>query len=127
MTLTEWKIQTFWKVYNHLKTQNKASVHEYGDCQYLGSDGSKCAIGCLIPCEFYDSSMEGLNATALIETYDDLRKLLVPEELLIHDCKEFFADLQHAHDDASERSLFWDHCNKNLKLVSQKHMLGLTF
>ncbi len=52
--------QAFETVKNHLLTQNeKATTHNGLSCRYRGDDGLKCAIGCLIPDDQYDPTLEG--------------------------------------------------------------------
>lgn len=60
MTLQE----IFNRVKAHLLTQNaKARIPDggwgYGACRYRGTNGLKCAIGCLIPDEAYTADLEG--------------------------------------------------------------------
>lgn len=38
-------------------TQNKRAYDSA--CKYLANDGSKCAVGCLIPFDLYHENMEG--------------------------------------------------------------------
>ena len=51
--------ELFDTVTTHLLTQNARSVGNCGDCRYYGTNGRKCAIGCLIPEDKYVPSMEG--------------------------------------------------------------------
>jgi hypothetical protein len=56
------KQEVFDKVSTHLLTQMKQSSAGEDDgfmCLYRSLDGLKCAIGCLIPDEFYHPSFEG--------------------------------------------------------------------
>ena len=47
----------------HLRQQGKPSVGPNGACLYRGPDGTKCAIGALIPDECYNESLfEGRGA-----------------------------------------------------------------
>ena len=52
------KREIFDKVRDHLLAQNAKSL-TYGSCLYRGPDGTKCAVGCLIPDDLYSSQMEG--------------------------------------------------------------------
>jgi hypothetical protein len=59
-------------------------------CAYRGTNGLKCAAGCLIPEEIYKSDFEGVPWTSLIHSHDfpqDHRKLI--------------ENLQHIHDSFS--------------------------
>jgi hypothetical protein len=56
-------------VRRHLLTQNERSAklghdHEVVQCLYRGPEGRKCAIGCLIPDEYYTPHLEGAGVTA---------------------------------------------------------------
>lgn len=51
--------EIFDTVARHLLTQNVKSTGGQGGCKYLGDDGLKCAVGCLIPDEKYDPKIEG--------------------------------------------------------------------
>jgi len=46
-------------VTRHLLNQNEQSIGDGGLCSYRGTDGLKCAIGCLIPDDKYDPGLEG--------------------------------------------------------------------
>lgn len=54
-------------VKNHLLTQNEVSRKSLNieegplayQCAYRGPNNTKCAVGCLIPDELYNSSLEG--------------------------------------------------------------------
>lgn len=52
--------EIFDKVARHLLTQGQRAETEGGDCVYRAEDGTKCAVGCLIPDELYDPEFEGL-------------------------------------------------------------------
>ena len=55
----------------HLLKQGRKAI-EYSKlaggrvCQYRTKDGKKCAIGCLIPDEYYHEAMEGVGVQCLI-------------------------------------------------------------
>ena len=70
--------QIFDKVATHLLTQGAKSM--MGDtCRYRGSNGAKCAVGCLIKDDHYDpilelrSSRSELVKEALIKSKVDIR------------------------------------------------------
>lgn len=50
----------------HLIAQGKPAVSPYGHCVYRGPDGTKCAVGILIPDDVYHPDMEGDNPHHLI-------------------------------------------------------------
>ena len=52
--------EIFDKVAVHLLTQPRSLTGNGGGCMYRGDNGTKCAVGCLIPDNEYDPSIEGL-------------------------------------------------------------------
>jgi hypothetical protein len=51
--------ELFDRVARHLLIQNaKSEVPSGGECLYKGPNGLKCAVGCLIKDEFYNSALE---------------------------------------------------------------------
>lgn len=65
--------EIFDKVYEHLRSQNKKAVNSSSNtgfyCKYRSKDGLKCAVGCLIDDEDYDSMMEGIPASQLLTEF----------------------------------------------------------
>lgn len=61
--------EIFDHVATHLLTQKKKSVlaDNPGFCCYRGSDGSSCAVGCLIPDSIYTSDIEMTGVVRLFE------------------------------------------------------------
>lgn len=51
--------KTFDTVARHLLTQKRRSINDRYRCQYRGDNGTKCAVGCLIPDADYVPDMEG--------------------------------------------------------------------
>lgn len=101
--------QIFDKVYVHLLTQNARSADESG-CLYKNPAGLKCAVGCLIPDEFYDPDIEGASTR---------NKLL--ENILIKSLGELSSEklnlldqLQQLHDDTPVTS--WEGLLKKLAI-----------
>jgi hypothetical protein len=95
----------------HLLRQNAKSMAILkGDgspsCAYRGDDGMMCAVGCLIPDELYDPSLEGKTADSLIVS-DALGNAGIVFAVLDGSdpmCKLLGA-LQSIHDSCD--SLFW--------------------
>lgn len=54
------KQEMFNKVASHLMGQKKRAKSAKGNCKYRTTDGLMCAVGCLIPDEFYSKAIEGL-------------------------------------------------------------------
>lgn len=67
------------KIRDHLTQQRARATSGVvgGSCMYLGPDGNKCAVGCLIPDGQYDAAFEG-SAIGMWgrPSVDRLRKLL---------------------------------------------------
>lgn len=60
------KREIFLKVKNHLLTQMVKSMEpDSQSCAYRGQNGTKCAIGCLIPDEHYDPIIERASMTTI--------------------------------------------------------------
>lgn len=68
--------EIFNTVAKHLFAQGKRSRSEIGDnldiCVYRAPDGSKCAVGVLIPDACYDPQFEGNNVIALLNQFNDV-------------------------------------------------------
>ncbi len=108
--------ETFNKVVRHLRKQKVKSLRNGGfGCAYRGDNGTKCAVGCLIPDELYHPSMEGKVAFE-----SDMRNFL---QLLDIDT-ELANDLQEVHD--SHMRLEYDERTEfALECVAQKHGLKM--
>ena len=53
------KQEIFTEIVTHLLKQNAKAMDEEEHCMYRGSNGTMCAVGCLIPDELYNEKMEG--------------------------------------------------------------------
>ncbi len=87
----------FNKVATHLLKQNKRAMRKsyFGDaCAYRAADGTKCAIGCLIPDRLYSGRLEGTSVTTW-----GLKSRLA-KYFGFHDSvkRELCDDLQFVHD-----------------------------
>ena len=89
--------EVFDYVIGHLVRQGSRSVSAGGtDCRYRGSDGSKCAVGCLIPDELYVWRMEWSSLSGLCEHFPD-----VCAKTGIKRHNDILKCLQHMHDSPS--------------------------
>lgn len=93
--------ELFDKVANHLLTQGIPSMRDLPDesghirqrCAYRGDNGTKCAVGCLIPDDQYDPNMETLPVKTLLKVQPNaLGFQPTPEQINV------LADLQTLHD-----------------------------
>jgi hypothetical protein len=102
--------ETFEKVSRHLFEQGRPSV-ESGTCLYRGPNGTKCAIGCLIPDELYVPDMDGgYVATALLKYWPSLQSQF-DMGWSYETWVRFFTRLQRAHDSNPTWSSSYDYDN----------------
>jgi hypothetical protein len=99
-------------VTKHLLTQNRQALRIDGSaqrCAYRGTDGTKCAIGCLIPDTAYRQGLEGHSLH-----YASLKQALIAGGVdmspLVH---ETLAILQRIHDLTQPR--YWPELLAELK------------
>jgi hypothetical protein len=100
------KQDVFNKVSLHLLKQYEKSVAPDGEnphtgkqmtkCMYRGNNGLMCAVGCLIPDELYDPSIEEQTSSSVIACDARLQELF--EENVIDDEVFFLDSLQMIHD-----------------------------
>lgn len=96
----------FEQVVYHLFSQGKRAVviDENGNskCMYRGEEGSKCAVGCLIPDSEYSEDMEFKTASRLIQTYraGDLPTMTKETHELLDSNLRLLRNLQTTHDSA---------------------------
>jgi hypothetical protein len=60
--------EIFDRVKAHLLAQGRPAIGRDGGCAYRGKDGrgdTSCALGCLIPDDVYDKSIEGVTMTPI--------------------------------------------------------------
>lgn len=90
--------EAFDLVLAHLWDQNAVSF-DTDICRYHDDvTGNKCAIGCIIPLEAYDSDMEGLLVSQLLYRYPDLLNLPAFKALNVGHQYPLFVALQELHD-----------------------------
>lgn len=85
----------FDKVVSHLRLQGRQSKNTLGDCVYRNSNGSSCAIGCLIKDEFYSSSIEGCSVDEIGDVISNSLNVSYRE---VVKCENLLYDLQFIHD-----------------------------
>jgi len=94
--------QVFDTVLAHLWQQNASAVfHEGGDCCYWDEETNmKCAIGCLIPPDYYSSDMETHGLAGILELFPNLREIPALRAIAEHPAPdyEFGWYLQSMHD-----------------------------
>lgn len=93
--------ETFDTIATHLlKQRKKAEITCSNDgtiCAYRGSDGTKCAAGCLIPDELYTPDAEGLTVVRLMKstltTIEPIKAIFAEHDF------DLLRELQLVHDD----------------------------
>jgi hypothetical protein len=111
------KQEIFDTVAIHLIKQGKKSVGDDGKCKFRTPEGLKCAVGCLIPDEVYDPSMEDESVESLIYAHDAL-DFLNPNAL-------FLLKLQSAHDrEPLEDQTWMDAVILRLRKIAEKYNLS---
>lgn len=117
------KQEIFDKVATHLLTQNIKSLRDvtscedgvlYSGCAYRGDNGTKCAIGCLIPDEAYLHEIEGstCRSGAVVELLKSLYDFHTEYQM------SFLRQLQIVHDRSPV-----DMWKYQLKHLAEDHML----
>lgn len=85
----------FDKVVSHLRLQGRQSKNTLGDCVYRNSNGSSCAVGCLIKDEFYSSNFEGCSVDEIGDVISNSLNVSYRE---VVKCENLLNDLQSTHD-----------------------------
>ncbi len=114
------KQEMFDTVATHLFSQGKQALYGDGTCAYRGDEGTKCAIGCLIPDDVYTEDMEGRGiAENLSEDWDFpvLRRLFNTQHK-----QELAFDLQAVHDQADPFTE--KYIRQRMEVVAKAHGLS---
>jgi hypothetical protein len=113
-------------VAKHLFAQGKRSGDKRGDgsfqCKYRGPDDTKCAVGVLMPDEFYNLEMEGTGICGLFDP-DATAEGGFPLPAWMKQNLELLIALQDAHD----YSWHWygsDRMKERLQQVAMDHNLN---
>ena len=115
------KLDTKQKVFDYvakkLYDQGCTSVTTHGRCMYRGVNGTKCAVGHLIPSNLYNSKMEGLLFRVHQSSKSErLKSFLNSNHDLLH-------DLQKAHDSIHNSYPFHPQLLQNLSNLATKYNL----
>lgn len=80
--------------------------HGITRCRYRGEEGLKCAVGHLIPDNFYNPDMEYMTVYEIMSHYNFW---------LPHDAGQLLEQLQQAHDDALQYGLpAWEYAMREV-------------
>jgi hypothetical protein len=127
----------FDKVTTHLLEQGRPAMNEHG-CAYRGEDGTKCAIGCLIPDDLYMPAFEEKSVNLILRKFDVDKKLSAalgitpynPNDPYNQSDLKFLERLQLAHDAAQEESSpaaiksIW---SSRFKIIAEDYGLKFTY
>jgi hypothetical protein len=121
------KREIFDHVKNHLIKQGKPSVIQNKNnskfvefnCAYRGTNGTSCAVGCLIKDEYYSEELEGRLVEAEI-VCQALSKSIGRE--INNEDIELLLELQELHDDAAKDTQYWGHVmDVGLDEIEERH------
>jgi len=76
------------------KTSTRTDSYGYERCSYRGENGTKCAVGMLIPDHIYEPEMEGYGVTDIVNARPELMNIPEFKTLGI----PLLGDIQTAHD-----------------------------
>lgn len=117
--------EIFDKVVDHLFTQGEPAMKPYTvACRYRGDNGQKCAVGCLIPDDLYDTDMEGHSVSDL--------DVLFPMPDYIVDNMKMLSRLQTLHDMSYSTSTYSklpftnEYLNEGFTKIAALHNLSYT-
>ncbi len=83
--------EIFDKVCVHLFTQRTPAMNDGGDCLYRGPDGTRCAVGALIPDDVYEERIE-------FKDVYGIREWLIEKKLFRFSDVGLLKELQDVHD-----------------------------
>lgn len=112
--------EVFTKVVTHLRTQGEpARELKSSHCMYRLGELS-CAVGCLIPDDQYDPSIEGESAESIMHTLSGIVDVSDDNVCML------LSELQTAHDMSAGTSVIWmELVNERLQLIADKYQLTL--
>ena len=107
-------------IMKHLRDQNEKAEDNTG-CLYHTSDGLKCAVGCLIPDEFYNIDMEGYTLAGLMEDFSNVfEHIKIETKIKFSPQFKLLYDMQCIHDGDIYPNRGWI---KEAKIVARKYNL----
>lgn len=116
------KQETFEFVARHLFTQGvKAVDPAHGRCMYRGQNKTTCAVGCLIPDEVYETSMENRRVLSLMSSFGDVLPKFFSRQI------DLLGALQAVHDDSPDSRFTTAYLRSRLKMVGRRYSLRIGF
>lgn len=112
------KEQLFVEVWDYFITgEHKQCIDDSGECVYRDEDGNGCAVGCVIPDEWYNDRIEGKFVRRLPKSL--LKRLFADDEVV-----RFASELQTIHDNGGWRaSEFTENMKRGMLELKKKHGL----
>ena len=104
---TRKKVMEQIKKYNHGYPARKMS-----SCYYRASDGNRCLVGCFIPDDKYDESMEDKRADVIISEYG--LNSVMPFDASDMECLQSFHDELYDEDYEGDENKFYELVEKQL-------------
>lgn len=105
--------EAFDKVIEHLIGQKWTKASQDGRCMYRSCDGSKCAVGAIIPDDEYTSGLEGEDVYGIfgsVPSFDELDVELLSRMQGLHDdglpSKEMTAMIDYNFEDHFKNNVF---------------------
>lgn len=117
--------EMFEKASRHLFQQGKRAVTGLNRCVYRGPNGLMCAVGCLIPDEMYNLTMEELGSIDILLSNRVVENLTLPKGIN-HVNESFLGALQNAHD-VYEEEWTTEGLRERLKEVGRYHNCRIGF
>ena len=96
---------------DHLLKQCARATNLSGSCRYRAADGTRCAIGVLIPDDEYDSTIEAQSIEEIFDKVPALQDLdvdMLTSLQVVHDEKEIRDWETHLRRVANEHDLIWE-------------------
>lgn len=105
----------FNKVVAHLRQQGCQALNDNNVCVYRGKNGTKCAIGCLIPDDEYLPSFEGQHIFTILDNYSNYN-FVATANLISH--RILLVSLQVVHDTCPVND--WE---TEFKMIAERYKL----
>lgn len=113
------KQEIFDKVYDALLKQGVASIDSNGSCMYRGPNGTKCAIGHLIPDELFEHDFNYADICDLPKNVFEYFEVESDEDFI------FLRNLQIAHD--IHLALTIESFTEKMREIASKYNLEFKF
>jgi hypothetical protein len=110
-------------VVKHLIEQGRPSVDGRGNCVYRSPEGSMCAVGCLIPDEIYDESMESQSIYDLVTIQNRNFPDYIADQISILDRLQTCHDFASIEYDATDKTKYLQRLSNRLQIIAESFNL----